>query len=203
MADSVESRIYLVSFFVSIVSKFLVPLIVVGVVIKIVGNLSDSFRLDKFLSFVNSLFKWVLGLVFTIFIGILSLKGLTSSSMDNISIKTAKYAIRSYIPLIGGYLSDGFEIFRAGSLLIKNAIGVVAVFLLFITLLGVLVKIIFLNLAFKFASGIAEPLGSAKISKFLASISSSFVQMIVVLLSCFFAVFILILIVLTAGNYIS
>lgn len=194
------SILYVVSFLVVLVTKFLVPIIIVGFVLKIVGNLSDNFNLSKLNSFITSLFKWSIGLTFTIFIGILSLKGLTASSADNISIKTAKYAIRSYIPLIGGFLSDGFEVFRAGSVLIKNAIGVVAVLVLFVALIGTVVKILVLNLALKFTAGIVEPLGSSKISKFLSSVSGTFVQLVVVLMSIFFAVFVLILIVLSVGN---
>ena len=62
------SILYVVSFFVSLVTKFLIPLIVFGLICKILGNISESIKLDKLNTFISSLFKWVLGLSFTIFI---------------------------------------------------------------------------------------------------------------------------------------
>ena len=46
--------------FVSLITYFLLPLFIFSIVFSIVGNLSQNTRLDKFVSFLQSLFKWTI-----------------------------------------------------------------------------------------------------------------------------------------------
>ena len=50
--------------------------------------------------------------------------------------QTTKYTIKSYIPIMGGYLSEGMDLILASSLLIKNSLGLVGVMLLITTILS-------------------------------------------------------------------
>ena len=172
------------------------------VVLSVLGELTDNIKLDKLRGLVSSTYKWVLGLVFTIFMGYLSLSGITASGADRISIKTAKYAIKSYIPLVGGYVSDSYEIFRMGSVLIKNSLGMVGVIILFSLVIGKVVSLILYNLGFKLASGISEPLGLNKVTKFLSSLSTIFNFLIAGIVSCFLLCFLTLLIIMSSANIV-
>ena len=100
----------LASVIINVFTMFLMPVFLISTVLSLVSNLSNNVKLDKFIGFLNSLFKWVSGLIFTIFIGFASIQGITAGSIDGLSIKTAKFAIKSYIPIVGSYISDGFYI---------------------------------------------------------------------------------------------
>lgn len=169
-------------------------------VLSVVGELNENIKLDKLKNFISSSFKWVVGLIFTIFMGYLSLSGITAGGTDKISIKTAKYAIKSYIPLVGGYVSDSYEIFRIGSVLIKNSIGVVGVIILFALVIGKVVALILYNLGFKLASGLSEPLGVNKITKFLSSLSTIFNFLIAGIMACFLLCFFTLVIIMSSAN---
>ena len=185
---------------VEIFTVVLLPIVSIGLIVSLIGNFNENIKLDKMQKFVSSLIKWIIGIVFTIFVGFLSIQGLTASAVDKISIKTAKYAIKSYIPIVGGYFSDTFEIFRAGTVLIKNSIGVVGIVLLFYLVLSEVLGLIFLSLAIKFSSGLIEPLSDGRVSKFLSSVSSFITYMLVVLLTIFAMAFIVILLIVTTAN---
>ena len=43
-----------------------------------------------------------------------------AGSFDGISIRATKFAIKSYIPIIGGYLSDGLDFIVLSSILRKD-----------------------------------------------------------------------------------
>lgn len=45
----------------------------------------------------------VLGIVLTIFVGVVSLEGTLSSSIDGITAKTGKAVVSSAIPVVGKY----------------------------------------------------------------------------------------------------
>ncbi len=153
--------------------SILVPIFIFSVVFGVIGNLSSNVRLDKFAKFFSSLFNWIVGIVFTIFVAFLTLHGLTVSTIDSISLKTAKYAIRSYVPVLGSYLSEGISVIIASSVLIKNAVGVAGLVLLFATIFAPILKIVIVILLLKLSAAILEPLCEKQIHEFLYSIAKS------------------------------
>ena len=127
---------------------------------------------------------------------------MAASSVDGISIRTAKYAIRSYVPILGGYLSDGMGVILASSNLIKNAIGMGGLLLMLSSVLSPLVELILFMLALKLVAGIVQPLGSKQIADFVSSISKSMVLLIVLLVGVAFIYFILLGLVMCSANIV-
>lgn len=185
---------------INLFTYVLLPLFIFSIVFSIVSNLSNTVKLSKFTTFFDSTFKWLTGLIFTIFTAFLSIQGITAGSIDGISMKTAKYAIRSYVPLLGSYLSDGMGLILASSNLIKNAVGAAGLFMLLATILSPLIELIIFMLALKLIAGIVEPLGSRQIANFISSISKSMVLLIVILIAVAFIYFIMIGLVMCSAN---
>lgn len=161
------------TYIADIFNYFIVPLFTLSFVFSILSNISDNVKLDKFSSFISGVFKWSIGLIFMLFFAIFSIQGITMGSFDSLSIRTTKYTIRSYVPVMGGYLSDGMDIILSSTILIKNSIGLVGVLLIISTILSPVIEIAICSLAFKLISAILQPLGSGKLSNFLSSTSKS------------------------------
>lgn len=51
----------------------------------------------------------MIGLSITIFTFFMSAQGLSSAVIDGVSFRAAKYAITNSIPIVGGFLKDGFD----------------------------------------------------------------------------------------------
>lgn len=186
--------------FVSITTYILLPLFIFSMVFSIVGNLSNNVRLDKFVSFLQSTFKWTIGLGFTLFLGFVSIQGVMAGAVDGLSIRTAKYAIKSYIPIVGGYVSDGFSVIMASSMLIKNAVGGVGLFLLLSTVISPIINLTLFMLALKFMAGIIEPIGDKKIANFVGDLSKSLSLLIALLVAVSFMYVILTGLVMCSAN---
>ncbi|MBO5394390.1 MAG: stage III sporulation protein AE [Clostridia bacterium] len=178
----------------------LLPIFIFSVIFSVVSNLSNTVKLDKFASFFNSSFKWITGFVFTIFTAFLSLQGITAGSIDGISIRTAKYAIKSYVPVIGGYIGDGIGLILASSNLIKNAVGVAGLLMMAASIISPLIEMILFMLALKLIAGIIEPLGNKQVANFVSSLAKSMVLLIVILIGVAFAYFILLGLVMCSAN---
>ncbi len=157
----------------SIFSGFILPLFLMSFVFDIISNFSDSIKLDKFSSFISSLFKWSVGIIFTLFFAIMTLQGISAGSFDSVSIRTTKYTIKSYIPIMGGYLSDGMDLILASTILIKNSVGLVGVLLIINTIISPILEIVIFSLVMKLISAIVQPLGDKKTSNFLSAVSKS------------------------------
>ena len=180
----------------------LMPLFIFSLVFTVISNLSPSVKLEKFSNFFNSLFKWITGAVFTIFIGFLIIQGITAGSLDTVSIRTAKYAIRSYIPILGGYLSEGFNVIMASSILIKNAIGASGLLLMFSSVIVPVVEIVLLMLCLKLTAGILEPLTDSRISNFINGVAKSLIMPIVLIIGVAFMYLIFMGLIISTANFI-
>ena len=111
------------------------PIAVSIFVLSIVGSAFGSKRIGKTTDIFKSLFKWIVGLFFAV-VGIFGLMNfVVTSTKDGVGLKITKFAIKNYIPVLGGYISDGFDFVKAGSLLLKNAFGIGGVVILFVMIL--------------------------------------------------------------------
>jgi stage III sporulation protein AE len=178
------------------------PLFFITLVFGVVGNLSPNIKLDKFASFFTSAFKWIVGVVFTVFLAFLTIQGITAAAHDGVSIRAAKLTISSYVPFLGGYISQGFDLVLASSMLIKNAVGVAGLYLLLGVVLAPVIKIAVFMLALKLAAAITQPIGDARISNFLTSINKAFGMLVAVLVGAAFMYFLCIGLVILSGNII-
>ena len=171
---------YVADFF----TYLILPLFMVSFVFGIINNLTDNIKLDKFNSFISSLFKWCVGLIFTLFFAVFTIQGISAGTFDSLSIRTTKYTIKSYIPIMGGYLSDGMDLILSSTILIKNTVGLVGILMIISTIISPLLEIVVFSLLLKLVSAILQPMGNNKTSNFLMSTSKS----ITMLSSCIIAV---------------
>ena len=189
---------YVADFF----TYLILPLFMISFVFNIITNLSDNIKLDKFSSFISSLFKWCVGLVFTLFFAVFTIQGISAGTFDSLSIRTTKYTIKSYIPIMGGYLSDGMDLILSSTILIKNAVGLVGVLMIITTILSPLLEIVVFSLLLKLVSAILQPMGNNKTSNFLMSTSKSITMLSTCIIAVGFMYLISIGLVMTTSNVV-
>ena len=160
----------------------IIPLFLVSFVFSILGNLVESVKLSKFNDLLNTILKWLIGIIFGVFTFVLTIQGIVAGSYDGMSINATKFALKSYIPILGGYLSDGFNYVAASGILIKNSIGFAGLVLLIATIIPTFVRILVLAILLKLASAIIQPMGASKISDFLTQVSKLLFYLIGILL---------------------
>ena len=184
----------------SFVVELILPAVVAVIVFTMISSLSDGIKLKKLTEFFNSGIKYALTAVFSLFVTFLTAQGLTGGIIDTVSIKTAKFAMQSYVPIVGGYLSDGFDLMMASFVLIKNSLGVVSLFALLIFIASPIVNVIVFSLGLKLASGIIEPLGDTKISKMLYDLSKNVNILLAIILGVAFMFIVTIMLIIFACN---
>ena len=186
---------------INIFTNILMPIFIFKLVFSIVGNLSNNVKLDKFASFFSSLFKWIVGGVFTVFSAFLAIQGITAGSVDGISFRTAKYAIKNSIPLVGSYLSDGLNLIVASSVLIKNAVGAAGLVLLFATIIVPVLNLVVFMLSLKLVAAILEPITDSRISNFISMLAKSISLLIVLILGCAFMYLLMTGMIMLSANF--
>lgn len=84
----------IVLFMVTLIGNFIVniviPIVLVSTALGIISQISDKIQIDKLAKFFKSSTIWVLGVILTLFVGISSLEGSLSSSIDRCNCKNNK-----------------------------------------------------------------------------------------------------------------
>ena len=87
-----------------------------------------------------------------------------------------------------------------GSVLVKNTVGLVGVFILFLTVLSPIVSILIIKLGLQLSGAILEMCGSKKLSEFTTSCSKLLVMPIVIILGVAFMYLITIALIMCTAN---
>ncbi len=185
---------------IQVIDSVVIPLFLASVVFSMVGSMSTNVKLDKLNSAIRSIAGWILGIMFTVIIGLLTSEGIVGASIDSISIRSAKFAISSYVPILGGYLTDGFDVLLAGAVLVKNAFGLTGIIILFISVLQPIATVVALNIGLKLTAGIIEPMSDSRISNLLSNLAKSLNIIIAVILGLTFLVFSMFMLIIATCN---
>jgi stage III sporulation protein AE len=171
--------------FINIVFKnFLFISITIGFAILVINNISSSIKLKKLASFIKQINLITIGAIFTIYLALVSMQGMYVKSLDGFAVKSTKFAIGNFIPVVGGFVSDSFDIILSSSQLIKNLFGGVGLILLVGICLIPIIKIVSIILVYKTSAMVVEPVGEDNISNFLNEIAN----LMGIMLACIIAI---------------
>ncbi len=155
----------------SVMTNFLYPIYILSFSLIIISSITSKVRLDKLITFLSSLFKTSLAFVFGIFSSVFVIKGISAGKFDSVSIYTTKFAVKNYVPLIGSYISEGFNYLLLSTMLIKNAIGLAGIILVLCSILSPVIYLMLIRLFFHFVSSIVDMIGCKEISDVLQRLS--------------------------------
>ena len=175
--------LFIIEFIGNIIVTLILPIVSLITALVIISKLSDRVQINKLAGFMKSSIIWFLGIILTIFVGVLSLEGTLTSSIDGITAKTAKAAVSSLIPVVGKILGDTVDSVLGCGLILKNAIGIVGVIVIIGICILPVIKLATLSIMYLIASAIIEPLADSKIVKLLNEMSGIFKLLLAILCS--------------------
>jgi len=179
---------------------FIIPLILLSFVLQFVNNLSDEYKISNLTKLLNQIALWCQGIIMTVFIGIITIRGITSKTLDAVTAKTAKYAVDNFIPVVGKCLSDAISTVAGYSLLLKNALSTVGLIILLFIVIYPIIKIVVLALVYKLTAALIEPISDSRLVKTINSAGDSLILIMSCLISVSVMFFIMISIIATAGK---
>lgn len=189
-----------VSIISTLMKDIILPMIFYATVVGIVCKISSRIKITKISSIIRQTSTAIIGISLTIFIGIISMQGTMSANVDGVTIRTAKFAVDKFIPIVGKFLSDVMETVVGCSMILKNAVGVIGMISLFFICIIPIIKIISLILIYKLAGALIEPITNSKIVDCLNEISKSLTMLLATVTSVGVMFFIAVTIIVGAGN---
>lgn len=130
--------------------SFLIPLSCVYISLNLANAAAPKFNLSGFINILKKSALFSLGFCATVFTGLLTTKGILAGAVDSASSKGVKFALSSFIPIIGNTLSDGLNSIVGGLTLLRSTVGIygiiAAVFLIVPTFTEIAVWSVCLNI---------------------------------------------------------
>jgi len=180
----------------------IIPIISMSFVLQFVNNLSSEYKIDKLTKLLNQVALWAQGIIMTVFIGIITVRGITSKTIDEVTAKTAKFAVDNFVPIVGKSLSDAISTVAGYSILLKNALSSLGLVIIIAILLFPVIKLLIIIVAYKLTAALIEPISDGRLVNCINSAGSSIVLIMACLICVSVMFFIMICIIAASGKII-
>ena len=165
--------LFLIEICSSLITKYLLPSAKWIFLLSVVNNSSDKIQLTKLIRVLKQSINWILGMAMTVFVGFLSLSGLKGAAIDNIGLKTVKYAMGSFVPVVGRLLSDTVDTVLSSAALIKTSVSVAGIIIIIIMCIYPIIKLTVIMWLYRITAGIIEPVSDKRLGNLMTAASDA------------------------------
>ncbi|WP_316569659.1 stage III sporulation protein AE [Neobacillus sp. YIM B06451] len=183
-----------------LIEHIVLPLLFLSVLLSIVSTMSEQYKVSQLASLLRNWSIGLLGIFLTVFLGVLSVQGVSTAVSDGIAIRTAKFVTGNFVPVIGRAFTDAADTVIGASVLLKNTVGLAGVAVLLIIAAFPAIKILMIAFIYKFAAAILQPLGGGPIISCLDTVGKSIIYVFASLGIVSLMFFLCITVIVAAGN---
>ena len=167
-----------------VLTAWIVPLLVTAFALGLVGSVTDGrLQLHRIGEFLQKNTAWVLGALMTLFIGFLSLQNLTAAATDTLTNRMIKFSVASFIPVVGGSLSEAVGTVKGCLGLLKGTVGAFGVLADALIVLPPLLECVWWQLWLGAAQMAADLFGISSVSGIL-KVGGNLMKTLIAVLAC-------------------
>ncbi len=189
-----------ITFISNLYITFIIPLILIYSVVLFIDKLSLEFKIDKLKAFIKQFAMTFQGGIIAIFIGLVSVRSMTTKTLDQVFQKTAKFAVENFVPVVGKALSDAIAAVVGYSVLLKNAVSIIGMIVVVIMIVVPIVKILIVGFMLKFTASIIQPTCDTNLNDLIFSAGECLTLVASCLITISVMVFIILSILASAGK---
>jgi len=160
-----------------ITQNILSPLIGVFLSISVAGVISGNKGLMNVSTAIKKSVIWLLTLMMTIFVGLVTMQSFIAG------VKTAKFLVGSFVPVVGGVISDAVSVAKNSMGIIKATVGSIGIVVTLLFFLPVLIKITLWRAAIFLGTLIGDIMGVEYSSKVLSAFNDTLIILTAIILS--------------------
>lgn len=184
-------------------ARLLLPFAQAYLLLSLAGGIGRNKGIMTVSSGVKKLVNWALVLAMTAFTGLLSLQSFLGSAADGAAVKTTKFLVGSFVPVVGSVLTDAISAMQGSLQLIRASVGGFGILAALFTFLPVLLNITVLRGVVAVAGVVGELLAVEQTKGVLAGFSNMLSVMTAIVLSMLTLVVISTAVVLSASGGVA
>ncbi len=140
--------------------------------LSIVTAVCSQIQLGSFTAALKKLFMTLFTFMLLIYSFVYGIQNTLARSADSLGLRTVKFAMGSFIPIVGGTISDAFSAVREGLGYVRVMTGIGGIWILLLMVLPVAVSVWVFDLVLSCGHTAAELLGAAQGARLLGETRS-------------------------------
>lgn len=157
----------------SVMGNLLVPGIYLYLALSAGSSATGEDLLKKVGDLLKGVLSWLLKILLMVFTTYLGLTGVVSGTTDAAALKAAKVTMSSFIPVVGGVLSDASEAVLVSAGLMKNAAGIYGILAVLALFLHPFLQIGIHYLILKLTGAVCAVFGSSRVTGIIDAFSTA------------------------------
>ncbi len=178
---------------VQFIRAVVLPALTVSLALGCTGTVTEGFSLDALSAGIYKAILWTMGLFTTVFTGVLSVQQMVAAAGDTLSGRALKFSLSSFVPVVGGALSEAYSTVVGCAGLLRSTVGCFGLAATALILLPPLIACLCWNLCLHMAAGTAALFQLGQLEKLCRTVAGAVRVLIGVL-----AVFALLMILSTS-----
>lgn len=169
--------------FIYICKEIMLPFLAVLTALGVVNQLGDTPYLKGIVSGFKSFFKWGTGLLLTLYGVVCGLQAQGAGAFDTVAGKTVRYAVGSFVPLVGGALSESLQMIGTGAKTIRAALGISGIIGVGYVCLRPLIHTCAVALSYKISACLCTVMADTRVADVILEVGGNLVRICGVILS--------------------
>ncbi len=191
MAFSVQGAAFAAAEFIEVLAEnFILPLVGISGALGVTGAMLPTLRLSAVSEIIRKTMTTVLASAAGLFTGFLAMKSLLAASGDSLVAKGVKLVANTFVPVVGGALSEAYASIVGSLSLLRSAVGIYAIIAFFLIGVPIVINLALWVVSMRFACAVSDLLDCRICSEVLKNIAFVFSMVNTLLMLCM-AVFII------------
>lgn len=153
-------------------NNIILPVMSYALCFSIVGAINEEMAFGKVINGIKKIIQWILGVLMTVVVAVLSIQSVIGVSSDTVATKTAKYAVSTFVPFIGGAVSETYLTLKSSLGIIRSGIGSVGIIVILFLAVKPIIAILVMKMAVYLCEIVSEMLDEKAMASFMSNISS-------------------------------
>lgn len=178
----------------------ILPMFLLTAVLDSLNYFSRTYRLGQLASLIRQGGMILFGFGMMLFTGLLTVQGVSGGIADGLGLRTAKFAVGNFVPIVGKMFADSVDVIFGASLILKNVIGIFGMVTVATVCLVPLIKLLVLAFLMKAGGALIQPMGEERLASCLAQLGTHILLLFAVTLSVALIFFLTITIIVGVGS---
>ncbi len=165
-----------------LIGSVIVPLLTVSLSLGAAGAINPGLRIGEAGSLLNKTAVWLLAIGMTVFVGLLSLQTFVGASADTVGGRALRFSVASFIPVVGGSLSEALYTVRGCLSVLRGSLGGFGILCTALIVLPMLIECVVWSFCLFFCRSISELFSLSTIAS-VSGIAQSVVKTMIGVLS--------------------
>jgi stage III sporulation protein AE len=154
----------------ALIEHVVFPLFFFAALLYMASALNEHYKVTRMAQLLTHIGMTLLGVLFTAFLGVLSIQGAFAAVADGLAMRAAKFVVGNFVPVVGRMFADAADTVFSASLIVKNGVGFIGLITIFLICVFPAIKILVVAVIYRVCAALLQPLGDSPLSACLEAI---------------------------------